>query len=174
LGINEVKKLMIACAAMALLGSAAHAELKQKMVGNWMVRSQDHAFDKGGTYTMLVANGGFGFSVCCIQKSPSFGIVLLDQKLTEGQLFTVKLRVDRGDIVEVDGVAISEHLIETANDFKIWKALPGGRELAINLETEAGTSQTRVFKISGAASALPTVTSECPIKDETAASGDKK
>jgi hypothetical protein len=138
-----------------------------------MVRSQDDAFDKGGTYTMLVANGSFGFSVRCIQKSPSFGIVLLDKKLTEGQLFTVKLRVDRGDIVEVDGVAISEHLIETANDFKIWK-LPAGRELAINLENEAGTSQTRVLKIYGAASALPTVTSECPMKDETASSGEKK
>jgi hypothetical protein len=169
-----VKKLAIACAALTLFGSAAQAESKQKVVGNWMVSSEDDAFDKGGLYWMVVQSRGFAFGVRCLQKTPSFGIILPEDKLTEGQLFTVKLRVDRGDIIEVGGVAIDEHLIQTDNNFSIWKALPGGKELAVNLENMRGTSQTRVFKISGAAAALPTVTHECPIKDETAASGEKR
>jgi hypothetical protein len=135
------------------------------MVGAWVVSSQDDAFDKGGMYTMLTGSPGFIFGVRCLQKTPSFGIVLDDDKLTMGQTFTVKLRVDRGDIIEVEGYALDEHVIQVKNDFKVWKALPGGRELAVNLENEMGTSQTHVFKISGAASALPTVTRECPITD---------
>jgi hypothetical protein len=90
---------------------------------------------------------------------------LPNDKLTAGQTFTVKLRVDHGDIVEVDGYALDEHVIQAENDFKIWKALPGGREIAVRLESEMGVSQTQSFKISGAASALPTVTRECPIAD---------
>ena len=160
-----MKKLAIALAAMALFGSVAQAETKQKMVGNWMVQTQEDAFDKGGTAAMITGNGSFIFAVRCLQKTPSFGVILPNDKLTNGQVFNVKLRVDHGDIVEVDGIAIDEHLIQTENNFKIWKDLPGGREIAIRLENEMGVSQTQAFKISGAGSALPAVTRECPIKD---------
>jgi hypothetical protein len=159
---------------MAIFGSAAHAELKEKMVGSWMVQSQDDAFDNGGTAAMITGSESFLFVVRCLQKHPSFGIILPNDKLTTGQAFNVKLRVDRGDIVEVDGVALDEHLIQTDNNFSIWKALPGGKEIAIRLENRLGVSQTQSFRIAGAAKALPTLTSECPIKDEAAASGDKK
>lgn len=159
-----MKKLAIAFAAMALFGSAAQAEPKQKLVGAWVVSSQDDAFDKGGMYMMLTGSPDFAFGVRCLQKIPSFGIVLNDT-LTPGQTFTVKLRIDRGDIVIAEAYALDEHVIQVENNFDIWKELPAGRELAVNLENEMGTSQTRVFKISGAAAALPTVTRECPIKD---------
>jgi hypothetical protein len=135
------------------------------MVGNWMVTTQEDAFDKGGTAAMITGSPGFFFAVRCLQKTPSFGIMLPSDKLTVGQAFSVKLRVDRGDIVEVDGIAIDEHMIQAENNFKIWKALPGGKEIAIRIENEAGVSQTQVLKAAGAASALPTVTPECPIKD---------
>jgi hypothetical protein len=158
-----VKKLVIACAALALFRSAAQAEDKINMVGDWMVRSQEDPFDKGGDATMSIGAGSFYFAVRCLEKQPSLGVVLTEDKLTAGQTFTAKLRVDRGEIIKVGGYAIEDHLIQIENDFKIWKALPGGRELAINLENGRGTSQTRVFKIFGAAEALPTVTSECPI-----------
>jgi hypothetical protein len=163
--IENVKKLAMTLAAMALFGSAAQAETKQKMVGSWMVHTQEDAFDKGGTHVMFTGIPSFMFGIRCLQKFPSFGIILPDDKLTVGQRINVKLRVDHGDIVEVDGIAIEEHLIQAENNFKIWKDLPGGKEIAIRLENEAGVSQTQVFKISGAASALPTVTRECPIKD---------
>jgi hypothetical protein len=159
---------------MALFGSAAHAEMKEKMMGVWMVQSQDDAFDMGGTAAMVTGSANLLFGVRCLQKHPSFGIILPHDKLTTGQVFTVKLRVDRSDIVEVDGLAIDEHLIQTDNNFSIWKELAGGEEIAVRLENQTGVSETQSFKINGAAAALPTVTRECPIKDESAASGEKK
>jgi hypothetical protein len=61
-----VKKLAIAFAALALFGSAAQAESKQKMVGNWMVTTQEDAFDKGGTYTSsLEVPALYSVSVVC-------------------------------------------------------------------------------------------------------------
>jgi hypothetical protein len=160
-----VKKLAMTLAAMALFGSGAQAETKQKMVGNWMVTTSEDAFDKGGSAAMITGNGSFIFAVRCLQKTPTFGIILPNDKLAMGQVFNVKLRVDRGDIVDVDGLAIDEHLIQVDNNFKIWKALPGGKEIAIRIESEAGVSQTQAFKAAGAGAALPTLTRECPIKD---------
>ncbi|SHG79165.1 hypothetical protein [Bradyrhizobium erythrophlei] len=160
-----MKKLAIAFAALALFGSAAQAESNTRVVGDWIVKSEDDAFGKGGIYFMVTGNDSFGFAVRCLQKTPNFGIRLSDDTLTPGQKFTVKLRVDRGDIVIADAYALDEHMIQVENNFDIWKELPGGRQLAVNLENEMGTSQTKIFKISGAASALQTVTRECPIKD---------
>ena|ERR1700738_931583 len=114
---------------------------------------------------MMIGTGNFSFAVRCLQKEPSFGILLPNDKLTYSQFFNLKLRVDRGDIVEVNGIAIEEHLIQFENNFAIWKALPGGKQIAIRLENQKGVSQTQSFKITGAAKALPTVTRECPIKD---------
>ena len=159
-----MKKLAMTLAALALFGSAAQAETKHKMVGNWLVSSQDDAFDKGGTYSMITGNEGVMFAIRCLQKTPTFAIGS-EEKLTPGQTFTVKLRIDRGDIVEVSAYALSEHVIQAENDFKIWKAMAGGKELAVHLENEIGTSEEHVFKIAGAAAALPTVTRECPITD---------
>ena len=85
----------------------------------------------------------------------------LDWTLTTG----IVSALDRSLPAE-DGRSLMEHLIQTDNNFSIWKALPGGKELAVNLENDVGTSQTLVLKISGAGSALPTVTRECPIKDK--------
>jgi hypothetical protein len=62
-------------------------------------------------------------------------------------LFNVKLRVDHGDIVEVDGIAIDEHLIQADNDFKIWKALPGGKEIAIRIETRLAYRRHRSSRL---------------------------
>jgi hypothetical protein len=174
LGINEVKKIVIACAAMALFGSAAQAAEQTTAVGDWVVTSVDSAFDDGGNAAIIAGIPGFFFAVRCQRKSPNFSIMLSKDKLTEGQLFHVKLRVDRGDIIEVDGISLDEHLIQAENNFAIWKALPGGKEMSVRVENQMGVSQTQSFMISGAAKALPTVTRECPITDETAASGEKK
>jgi hypothetical protein len=78
-------------------------------VGDWRVLSEDDAFDKGGTYTMFTGIDSFIFGVRCSQKTPNFAILLPDDKLTAGQTFTVKLRVDHGDIVEVGGIALGDH-----------------------------------------------------------------
>jgi hypothetical protein len=86
LGINEVKKLVIACAAMALFGSAAHAEPKLKMVEEWAVSSQHNAFNKGGIYFIATGDYSFKFAVRCLQKQPSFGIFLHNDRLRPGQL----------------------------------------------------------------------------------------
>jgi hypothetical protein len=159
-----VKKFVIAL-AMATLGTVVQAETKQKMVGNWVVQTQEDAFDKGGSYLMMTGSPSFIFAVRCLQKIPSFGIIMPNDTLSKGQLFSVKLRVDRGAIVEVDGIAIDEHLIQVDNDFKIWNDLPGGREIAIRLENEVGVSSTQSFKTVGSGAALQVVNRECPIKD---------
>jgi hypothetical protein len=149
---------------MAALGTAAQAETKQKMIGSWVVQTQEDAFDSGGSYLMMTGRPGFIFAVRCLQKIPSFGIVVPNDTLSKGQLFSVKLRIDRGDIVVVDGIAIDEHLIQVDNDFRIWKDLPGGREIAIRLENDAGVSSTQSFKTAGSGAALQALTRECPIK----------
>ncbi len=156
--------LALALGTLAV-GGATHA---QSMVDAWLVTGEPDRFGDGGTYVAATAardGAPYIFGVRCIHKEWSLALVdsSLDPKpLTEGDIFQFKLRVDREPIIETPGIAINDRVIQFVAADDVLKEILDGRELAIRVQTKAGTSLDMVFKVGKARKALAQHLKECP------------
>jgi hypothetical protein len=79
----------------------------------------------------------------------------------------MKLRVDKGPIVEAFGEAISDQLIVASTDEKqqlgaLIKQMQSGAELAIRIEGQWRWDED-IFRLNGANLAFSDLTKECPL-----------
>src|SRR4051812_23266989 len=109
--------LLLFCGSLsALAGDDMH------IVGAWIVMNTEDRLGEGGSFIAATREkSGLDFAVRCLEKELSIALLMTgaDPKpLTPGQIFLLKLRVDKGPIENLIGKAISERLIqiETTSD----------------------------------------------------------
>jgi hypothetical protein len=156
--------------AIALGGAATAAQGVERVLGSWFVTEQADRFGDGGSYVAITAarSGGVGFSVRCIRKAWSLAIIDMSpdpKPLTPASLFHVKLRVDRDPIIDSDGKAINDRVIQLETTPAMVREIVQGSELAARLEGRTTISIDFVFDISGAKRALAQSMKECPTLD---------
>jgi hypothetical protein len=107
-----------------IAGGRAHAD--ERMVGDWLVQSQEDKFGDGGTYIAVVpSQAGLGFAVRCIRKQWSLAFVDLSsdpKPLTVGDTFAFKMKVDREPVVELTGHDGTNSYQATTGSFNSFQA----------------------------------------------------
>lgn len=144
-----------------------HADDGVKVIGTWIVSAKDDRFEDGGTFFAMTADGGGeAFAVRCIQKELSIALGKIGDsadKLTAGQKFGIKLRVDKQPIIETSGVAISEKLIQAETKPEMVKTIRTGKETAVRIENEVGVTATYIFKTMKTEKAFARLAKECKL-----------
>jgi hypothetical protein len=158
-------KLLIAVAAIAA-AAPARADYQNRLIGNWHVSAEEDRFGDGGTFIAVTGDGGIGLAVRCLRKDLSIGILDMSpdpNPLTRGDRFNFSFRVDKTPIVEAEGVAISERLIELKTEKSLVNSIRAGKETAVKLTDAYGTSSVHIFTTTGAAKAFADLSKECPL-----------
>jgi hypothetical protein len=133
-----------------------------KLVGNWLVSETEDRFEGGGTFIAARGDGaGNFFAVRCIEKALTLGIGRDDTKFKVGDIFYIKLRVDKQPVLELTGVALNESLIQMDATAEIVRSIRDGKEIAVRQESIQGVSKTTIFNTKGNAKAFARLTKEC-------------
>ncbi len=161
-----MKRIVLAALACAAVTSA-QAEPVRKIVGNWIVSSEEDRFGEGGTYVaMTLDDTANAFGVRCIERQLTLALMpgtATDEPLEKGQQFSIKLRTDKGPVQDLKGGAINARLIQMEATPELVRMVRGGKETALRYETERGTSRTLVFTTRDNAKAFARVASECKV-----------
>lgn len=140
----------------------------QRIVGDWLVTSQEDRFEEGGTYIAMAGDGGGHLlGVRCIQKKLSLAFMNVgsDPKpLRIGDIFAFKIRTDKKPVFETMGKAINDRLIELVTTKEVVRDMRAGSETALRIESVAGVSNTTVFKTRGAKQAFAVIEKDCPLE----------
>jgi hypothetical protein len=141
-------------------------DYEMRSVGNWLVSGTFDRFGDGGSFTAITTDGPIGLGVRCLQKQLSFAILMIGQDpkpFEKGSIFSLKLRVDAQPVVETIGSAIDARLIQVVTQKDWVRAMHDGREMAVRIEDDHGTSSTNVFSVRGAKQAFADIEKECPL-----------
>ena len=123
-------------------------------------------FGDGGAFVAMTGDGAVALAVRCLQKDLSIGVIELgdDPKpMEKGDVYELKFRVDAQPIVDADGVAISERLIQVETEKSLVKSIRDGKETALRLEDSRGVSSTHIFNTKGSRGAFADLSRECPL-----------
>jgi hypothetical protein len=143
-----------------------HADYDGRIIGNWMVSAKQDRFGDGGAFVAMTGDGAVALAVRCLQKDLSIGVIELgdDPKpMEKGDVYELKFRVDAQPIVDADGVAISERLIQVETEKSLVKSMRDGKETALRLEDGRGVSSTHIFNTKGSRAAFADLSRECPL-----------
>lgn len=152
-GISTACILLIACVG------AANAQ-QPKIVGNWAVQVTPDRFGDGDNVVAITAQNGVAFAVRCLSGDLS-GAIMPGEKLTEGDLFSVKLRADRQPIYETFGKAIGQNIMQIVTEDSFITQAAGAREIAVRVQTASGTSVQWIFNSAGSTAAIGAVVRAC-------------
>lgn len=156
MGYGIAGLLSLACIGQSLAAKGRSA------VGDWQVTADDDRFGDGGKYiAMTIGDGASFFAVRCIRKEWSLAVIA--GKQTAGDLFSVRLRVDKNDIVDEAGVAIDDLVVQIDPAKAVIRQILDGREIALRLKSSKGVTQDYVFGISKARAALARHVKECSL-----------
>jgi len=148
----------LAC-ALALL-EPAQADPRRQVIGNWFVTSDADRFGDGVTVVALNVQDANSIALRCLQGELSLAML---GKYAQGDLFQVKFRVDRWDVIDTVGFAISDSVLQIMTSPQMVRQMMSGSEYALRV---TGTTSTRdyVFRAGAAARALVPVVKACPLE----------
>ncbi len=165
---GEMTRIKLVIAAIALVAATpARADYQNRIIGNWLVSAEEDRFGDGGTFIALTGKDGIGLGVRCLRKVLSIGILDMSpdpKPLARGAKYSFSFRVDKGAVVETEGAAISERLIQVATEKSLVKSIRDGRETAVKIVDPYGTSSVSIFKTMGAIKAFADLSKECPLE----------
>jgi hypothetical protein len=166
LGELAMIKVIVSALLLVVISLPARADYVGRIIGRWMVSATEDRFGDGGTFVAATQSSSYVLAVRCIQKTLSIGHVDGgdDPKpFRAGDLFVLKFRIDKQPVTEVNGVAISERLIQVVTEKSLVKSMRDGAETAMKLESDGGVSSMHIFKMAGAPKAFADLSKECPI-----------
>jgi hypothetical protein len=149
-----------------LVAESQHADYDGRIIGNWMVSAKQDRFGDGGAFVAMTGDGAVALAVRCLQKDLSIGVIELgdDPKpMEKGDVYELKFRVDTQPIVDAEGIAISERLIQVETEKSLVKSMRDGKETALRLEDGRGVSSTHIFNTKGSRAAFADLSRECPL-----------
>jgi hypothetical protein len=161
--------MMRAIMALGFLfcGVAGAIADEPKLVGNWLVSETEDRFEGGGRFVAVTGDdAGNMLAVRCIEKELTLGIGKLGdsvEKYSVGDIFNIKLRVDKQPVVELTGVAINQTVIQVDATAEMVRSIRDGRETAVRRENIKGVSKIYIFKTRGSAKAFARLSKECKV-----------
>ncbi|NEV77926.1 hypothetical protein DYI24_12850 [Rhodopseudomonas sp. BR0C11] len=158
--------IVLSALAALLMSGAAQADYSGRQIGSWTTKARDDRFGDGGSYIALTMAGGAALGVRCIGKKLSLAMMetgIYARPIAEGDRFDIKVRVDKGEIVKLDGVAIGGRVIQIPASRDLVRQIRQGAEAAVRIETADGVSAIVVFPLHGAAKAFTDLGRECGI-----------
>ncbi|OKO69887.1 hypothetical protein [Bradyrhizobium sp. NAS96.2] len=162
-----MSKAALLAAVIALIAAMpARADYQNRLIGNWLVSAEEDRFGDGGTFIALTGKDGVGLGVRCLRKVLSVGIVDMSpdpKPLDRGAKYSFSFRVDKSPVVETEGIAISERLIQVKTEKSLVKNIRDGKETAVKIVDPYGTSSVSIFKTTGAPKAFADLSKECPL-----------
>jgi hypothetical protein len=161
-GIGRTMRAVLTAAVLA--GGAGAAVARGSLVGNWYVTVEEDRFGDGGTALAVTQSrsGDAMFAVRCIRRK--WSLALMAGKVNPGEVFLIRMRVDRGDIADAAAAAISDAVVQIETDAATVSKIAGGRELALRIVDPRGTSRDYVFGLAKAKAALSRHIKECTLE----------
>ncbi|SDT00470.1 hypothetical protein SAMN05444158_4009 [Bradyrhizobium canariense] len=83
--------------------------------------------------------------------------------MEKGDIYKLKFRVDAQPIVDADGMAISDRLVQVVTEKSLVKSIRDGRETALRIEDGHGVTSTHIFNTNGSRKAFADLSRECPL-----------
>lgn len=134
-----------------------------KVIGNWMVSVEADRFsDAANKVIAMTSNsGGAIFIVRCLSSEISFAIS--GETYKTGDQYLIKYRPDKSEVIDTNGVALSEKIIVMDTSLEMVRSLVAAKEYAFRVI--GASSYDLIFKAgAGAPKALAEVTKACPLK----------
>lgn len=161
-------RMLAAVAVLAIIVGAGSVRAAS-VIGSWVVTNQEDRFGDGGRFvamTPAVGAPGAVFAVRCFARKWSLAMIP-GTKLVTGEAFKLRLRVDKGGIVDGFGQALDEQLLQIAVEAdaepRLIKEILAGREIAVRLTNVLDVSSDLVFRLTGSRKALAGHLKECKL-----------
>lgn len=154
-------RTFVLAAALALtLTQTAHAE--QRMIGDWILKSEADAFSDKATNTiaMRMNDGMQLLAVRCLDGELS--LALGGPKYRDGDIFFLKFRADKGEVIDTEGKAISEAVLQVVTKPEMIKQMMSAHRYALRVMGD--TQMDFIFRAGrGAERAIGEVVKACPL-----------
>jgi hypothetical protein len=153
-------KAVVGACALVLLGAAiAGAQDQKKLIGNWYVEVDKDRLTEGASKVLAATvQKGNALGIRCFSGKAS---IALGGKYKEGDVFGVKIRIDKNPVVNALGTTVSEQVLEIVLTKDLLRQLVGGKKYAFRV---TGASAT-VFRVGNAKQVLADVVMECPFDE---------
>lgn len=134
-----------------------------KMIGSWLVETEADRFSKARTLVIAQTANHLGayLAVRCISGELSVALGIARYKV--GDVFSVKFRADTNEVIDTDGIAILENIIQVDTSPKMIRQMMTAKEYAFRVTGFA--SNDVIFRAGrGAAMAIGEVAKACPLE----------
>ena len=155
-------RVVAAALAALLMAGAAGAQERKQVIGNWMVTVEQDRFGDGSRAIAMTVQSGNILALRCLQKKMSLALL---GKYKPGDIYVIKFRVDRADVVDTVGMAISDEVLQIETTPQMVRQMSTGKEYALRVAGDHG-SQDFVFRAGTAQKALVPVIAACPAAKE--------
>lgn len=163
------KSIALAAGLVAiLLATAAAAQDKPRVIGNWLTKVQLNDFSDDNTVIAINPHEDAKMAALaarCSNKELALLIMAPKQGYGKGDLFSIKIRPDRGEITTVRGAAMSgEGMVMAALSGEVLKSFFDAKSIAVRIEETSGETLDLKFASGKNREALGLVAKECGIK----------
>lgn len=155
------KQIVAAGLAAVLMTFTTAAPAAQRVVGDWLVTVEADRFsDANKTVVALTVSDDGVLAVRCLSSRLSLALL---GKYRTGDIFIVKFRADRHDIIDTKAAAISDEVMEIHTPPEMVRQMLSAKEYAFRVIGVARSDF--VFRAGrGASRAIGEVTKACPLE----------